>query len=60
MAYGLSRERIRQIEEKALVALRKPWRQQLLRELNSGAPLSASSLAQLAAASADADSGPRL
>ncbi|PRW05909.1 RNA polymerase sigma factor [Chlorella sorokiniana] len=32
-AYGLSRERIRQIEDKALKALRKPWRQELVRKL---------------------------
>eukprot|EP00887_Chlorella_sp_A99_P007133 scaffold2.g7133.t1 len=31
--HGLGKERIRQIYDKALVALRRPWRQQLLREL---------------------------
>ena len=32
VAYGLGRERIRQIEEKALWKLQQPWRQQLLRQ----------------------------
>lgn len=30
-AYGLTRERIRQIEDKALNKLKRPWRRQLLR-----------------------------
>jgi RNA polymerase primary sigma factor len=31
MRYGLTRERIRQIEDKALTKLRRPWRVDLLR-----------------------------
>ena len=31
--HGLGKERIRQLHDKALLALRRPWRQQLLRHL---------------------------
>lgn len=49
-AYGLSKERIRQIEDRALRALRNPWRLRLLHEINNGNRLSAGTLAHLAAA----------
>lgn len=49
-AYGLSKERIRQIEDKAMRALRKPWRQQLAQEIKFGEPISPSNLSHLASA----------
>lgn len=51
VAYGLSKERIRQIEDKAMRALRKPWRMQLVRELSfGGQPVTAANLSHYAAA----------
>jgi len=50
LAYGLSKERIRQLEDRALRSLRKPWRVRLLEEINSGNRLSANTLAHLEAA----------
>ncbi|KAI3427430.1 hypothetical protein D9Q98_010345 [Chlorella vulgaris] len=47
-AYGLSKERIRQIEDKAMRSLRKPWRKQLALEISHGQPISSSNLAHLA------------
>lgn len=40
LKYDLSRERIRQIENKALNNLQKPWRMQLLSKLSRGEPIS--------------------
>ncbi|KAL4425143.1 hypothetical protein ABPG77_008248 [Micractinium sp. CCAP 211/92] len=50
VAYGLSKERIRQIEDKAMRALRKPWRMQLVRELSFGHRVTPGSLSEWQAA----------
>ncbi|KAL4426007.1 hypothetical protein ABPG75_010023 [Micractinium tetrahymenae] len=50
VAYGLSKERIRQIEDKAMRALRKPWRMQLVRELSFGHRITPGSLSEWEAA----------
>lgn len=49
-AYGLSKERIRQIEDRALRTLRAPWRMKLLHEINNGNRLSHGTLEHLAQA----------
>ncbi|KAL6782812.1 hypothetical protein ACKKBG_A08205 [Auxenochlorella protothecoides x Auxenochlorella symbiontica] len=52
LAYGLSRERVRQLEDKAMAHLRTPWRQRLFAELDAGGKLSPQAASTLAVCAA--------